>query len=166
MSSDKEYWSADGSEAHFAEARFQLGQRHYVVIARELGAPLESVGELAIGQQHYLIFLEHDEPECDRADVLDHLSPRELEIAYHIAAGRDCKVVARHLKISFHTVRVHLGRIYAKLGLHKQTELAALVAARFAPPPPLPFVGTEHNGEQRIRADPTAARRANQPTRQ
>ncbi|MCZ7659417.1 MAG: helix-turn-helix transcriptional regulator [Xanthobacteraceae bacterium] len=48
-----------------------------------------------------------------------------------LAGGHETKSIARRLRISFHTVRVHLGRIYAKLGLHKQTELAARVAARF-----------------------------------
>ena len=46
-------------------------------------------------------------------------------------AGHGSKEVARRLRISFHTVRVHLARTYAKLGLHKQTELAARMGARF-----------------------------------
>ncbi|HEX8468621.1 MAG TPA: LuxR C-terminal-related transcriptional regulator, partial [Allosphingosinicella sp.] len=64
-------------------------------------------------------------------DPLELLTSRELEIALLIAAGQEAKAIARRLRISFHTVRVHTGRIYAKLGLHKQTELAARVAARF-----------------------------------
>jgi DNA-binding CsgD family transcriptional regulator len=63
-------------------------------------------------------------------DLVDLLTPRELEIAVLVAAGCGCKAIARRLRISFHTVRVHLARTYAKLGLHKQTELAAWIAAR------------------------------------
>jgi len=49
-----------------------------------------------------------------------------------VAEGHaDAKAIARRLRISFYTVRVHLSRIYCKLGLHKQTELTACVAARY-----------------------------------
>jgi DNA-binding NarL/FixJ family response regulator len=65
-------------------------------------------------------------------DRLDQLTPRELEIAVLVADGRDAKAIARYLRISFHTVREHLSRIYGKLGLHKQTELATCVTAHFA----------------------------------
>src|SRR5262245_27513872 len=54
-------------------------------------------------------------------DLVDVLTPRELEIAVLVAAGHECKTIARRLRISFHTVRVHLGRIYAKLGLTNRT---------------------------------------------
>ncbi len=64
-------------------------------------------------------------------DLIEVLTPRELEIALLIAAGEKSKAIARRLRISFHTVRVHVGHIYAKLGLRKQTELAAHIAARF-----------------------------------
>ncbi|MDJ1156810.1 helix-turn-helix transcriptional regulator [Chelatococcus sp. SYSU_G07232] len=64
-------------------------------------------------------------------DVIEVLTPRELQIALLVAAGNQNKEIAQSLRISFHTVRVHVGRIYAKLGLHKQTELAALIAAKF-----------------------------------
>ena len=52
-------------------------------------------------------------------------------MALLVAAGYGTKAVARRLRISFHTVRVHICRTCAKLGLHKQTELAARMGARF-----------------------------------
>jgi DNA-binding CsgD family transcriptional regulator len=58
----------------------------------------------------------------------DQLTPRELEIALLIGRGNDYKTVARLLMISFYTVRGHVERIYSKLGVHKQTELARLIA--------------------------------------
>jgi DNA-binding CsgD family transcriptional regulator len=83
-------------------------------------------------------------------DLVDVLTPRELEIAVLVAAGHECKAIARRLRISFHTVRVHLGRIYAKLGLHKQTELAARIASRFPKePPPLDPSNGWSRGERR-----------------
>jgi len=86
------------------------------------------VGGFELSGQRYAIVRIGKDARCD---LLDLLTPRELQIAMLVAAGQESKTVARRLCISFHTVRVHLGRIYAKLGLHKQTELAALISARY-----------------------------------
>jgi DNA-binding CsgD family transcriptional regulator len=63
-------------------------------------------------------------------DPVERLTPRELEIALLIAAGCCNKTVGRRLGISAHTVGAHLGRIYAKLDLHKRTELTVCVVHR------------------------------------
>ena len=44
------------------------------------------------------------------------------------ACGGCNKSIARRLGISSHTVGAHIGRILAKLAVHKRTELAACVA--------------------------------------
>jgi DNA-binding CsgD family transcriptional regulator len=59
------------------------------------------------------------------------LTPRELEIALLVGRGNDYKTVARLLMISFYTVRGHMERVYSKLGVHKQSELACLIAVHF-----------------------------------
>jgi DNA-binding CsgD family transcriptional regulator len=69
--------------------------------------------------------------EFSQEDALAVLSPRELEIARCISAGYQTKAIAQRLGISYYTVRVHLGRIYCKLGLHKQTELASWISAHY-----------------------------------
>lgn len=94
------------------------------------------VGGFELSGQHYAIVKIGKDTRCD---LLDLLTPRELEIALLVAAGQESKAVARRLRISFHTVRVHLGRIYAKLGLHKQTELAVLISARYGSAPIAPL---------------------------
>lgn len=115
-----------------ARARFVLGETTCFVVEDHPAVPRqECIGNLAVGDRCYVVLAVLDDYGTRRSDIVDLLSPRELEIAFHVASGSNCKVVARRLRISFHTVRVHLGRIYAKLGLHKQTELAALVAAHF-----------------------------------
>jgi DNA-binding CsgD family transcriptional regulator len=87
------------------------------------------VGTLTVGGQRFAVI---GEKRSDVGpDLLDSLTPRELEVALLVAAGAEAKAIARRLRISFHTVRVYVGRIYAKLGLHKQTELAACIAVRF-----------------------------------
>jgi DNA-binding CsgD family transcriptional regulator len=89
----------------------------------------DCLGILTIAGQCYGVF--PDQVASPPSDPVEVLTPRELEVALLISAGYDMKAVARRLRISFHTVRVHIGRIYAKLGLHKQTELAARMGARF-----------------------------------
>ncbi len=111
-------------------ARFSLGGTDCIIIAVENGhtALGGTLGTFIVAGRCYAII--GKEP-AGGPDLVEQLTPRELEIALLIAAGHETKSIARRLRISFHTVRVHLGRIYAKLGLHKQTELAARIAARF-----------------------------------
>jgi DNA-binding CsgD family transcriptional regulator len=121
-------------------ARFSLGGTECIIIAVESGHATQggTLGTFVVDGRCYAIIGGQDEPATG-PDLVELLTPRELEIALLIAAGHETKSIARRLRISFHTVRVHLGRIYAKLGLHKQTELAARIAARFrdVPSPPL-----------------------------
>jgi DNA-binding CsgD family transcriptional regulator len=109
-------------------ARFVLRGASCVIVPQAAADCAACIASFELSGEGYAI-LKIDEE--GRRDLLDLLTPRELQIALLIAAGRESKAVARYLRISFHTVRVHLGRIYVKLGLHKQTELAGLVSARY-----------------------------------
>ena len=51
-----------------------------------------------------------------------HLSAREQEILELLSRGKVSKEIARHLSISYHTVRVHLKHIYEKLHVRSQAE--------------------------------------------
>ncbi|MCG7360179.1 LuxR C-terminal-related transcriptional regulator [Roseomonas sp. ACRSG] len=89
----------------------------------------EILGSLALCGRRYVVLkggLEQEMP-----NLLDVLTPRELEIALLVYHGWDAKAIGRRLDISFHTVRVHTGRIYAKLGMNKQSELVACVARQW-----------------------------------
>jgi DNA-binding NarL/FixJ family response regulator len=57
--------------------------------------------------------------------MLGRLSERESEIFRHAATGLSNKALADRLAISEATVKVHLTRIFQKLGLHSRGELAA-----------------------------------------
>lgn len=108
-----------------------LLEGHHVAVVPSGVVPLQEgvvLGSLRLGGRSYAVV---ELGAAPAPDALDQLSPRELEIALLVAEGRDAKAIARRLRISFYTVRVHLGRIYCKLGLHKQTELTACVAARY-----------------------------------
>ncbi len=54
------------------------------------------------------------------------LTAREAEVLVLVAAGHTNRQIAGELVISVHTVRKHLERIYAKLGVRTRTAAAAL----------------------------------------
>jgi DNA-binding CsgD family transcriptional regulator len=102
-------------------ARFKVGGIECFVVALDDGGPAFDaiLGTFTVAGQRYGILAEAH--PAFTPDLVDLLTPRELEIAVLVAAGCDSKAIARRLRISFHTVRVHLARTYAKLGLHKYT---------------------------------------------
>jgi DNA-binding CsgD family transcriptional regulator len=55
------------------------------------------------------------------------LSARENEVAAQVAAGKTNREIAGLLFLSEKTIESHLGRIYAKLGVHSRASLAVLV---------------------------------------
>jgi DNA-binding NarL/FixJ family response regulator len=54
---------------------------------------------------------------------IELLTPREVEVLALIASGKSGREVAELLGISFKTVFVHRQKIYAKLQVHKVTDL-------------------------------------------
>lgn len=64
--------------------------------------------------------------KVDRAEskhLLEALSPREIDIVRHLAKGIDNKTIAQAMGISEKTVRNQLAAIYARLGVHKRSQL-------------------------------------------
>ena len=57
------------------------------------------------------------------------LTPRELEVARLIAAGRSNKQIAAELVISQRTAENHVERILIKLGFTSRAQVAAWAAA-------------------------------------
>ena len=59
-----------------------------------------------------------------RTLYVNNLSQREKEIAAHAIRGMSNKEIARHLRLSVHTIITHRRNIYHKLKVHNTTELA------------------------------------------
>ena len=57
------------------------------------------------------------------------LTAREAEVARGLASGLQRRQLAQHLGVSIHTLTTMCKRIYAKLGVHSQAELAAQMHA-------------------------------------
>ncbi len=58
---------------------------------------------------------------------IDQLTERELEVLQHLAAGRSNAEIAEHLYLSEATVKTHLTRVLAKLGVRDRVQ--AVIAA-------------------------------------
>ena len=64
---------------------------------------------------------------CERIANTFLLSPRELDVFFLLAKGRNGAYIAKHLYISEGTVNKHMWRIYRKLDVHSQQELMDMV---------------------------------------
>ena len=62
-------------------------------------------------------------------EVKRTLTPREGQVFEELAAGPCNKIIARHLDISEHTVKVHIRRLLEKLGARNRVQLALLSRA-------------------------------------
>jgi len=60
----------------------------------------------------------------------DSLTPTELEVVRHIAAGRTNRQIGERMFISLGTVKAHLSHIFAKLGTPSRAHLAAEATRR------------------------------------
>jgi len=65
-----------------------------------------------------------------RADVIQRLTERELEILALIGSGLDNRMIAEKLYVSVTTVRSHIQHLLAKLDLHSRLQ-AAVLANRY-----------------------------------
>jgi len=72
--------------------------------------------------------LRQSEREVRPADALNTLTPREREVLAQIAEGLTNKEIARLLNVSPATIKAHVERIIAKLGVSDRTQAAVLVA--------------------------------------
>jgi DNA-binding CsgD family transcriptional regulator len=57
------------------------------------------------------------------------LTLAEARVALHAASGRSVAEIGAQLKISPNTVKTHLRRVFAKTGVHRQAELASIIAS-------------------------------------
>lgn len=92
---------------------------------RELNQPELPMAEVFMVE--LTVFDEHWHLLCNAASLL--LSPRELEVARGIEAGRSRPQIARELGLSEHTVVTLSKRIYKKLGVHSRAELSRRLKA-------------------------------------
>ncbi len=67
-----------------------------------------------------------DTPAAQAAPAFSDLTPREMEILCHLAAGRSNKAISRVLGIADGTVKLHVKGILRKLAVHSRVEAAVI----------------------------------------
>lgn len=63
-------------------------------------------------------------------DLLEPLSPRQLEVLALLADGFGPLAIARHLDLSLPTVRNHVAAVLSRLDCHSQLEAVATARRR------------------------------------
>jgi DNA-binding NarL/FixJ family response regulator len=71
-------------------------------------------------------FVRRPPPGASRPAELEALSERELDVLMLIARGRSNDEIARQLFVSDSTVKTHIGRIFAKLGLRDRAQAVVI----------------------------------------
>lgn len=69
------------------------------------------------------------------ASALDSLTPREMEILGHLAAGHSNKIIARKLDLAESTIKVHVQSILRKLELSSRVQAAVFAVQHKVPQP-------------------------------
>ncbi|MEZ5139318.1 MAG: helix-turn-helix transcriptional regulator [Acidimicrobiales bacterium] len=114
-------FAALGVHLHAAEAYAQAAAAH-----RRAGATGPAIAARRAGEGQLARCEEADTPALRADDQVGGLTGRELDVAALAAAGRSNQEVAEALGISIRTAETHLQRAFAKLGVHRRRELAAI----------------------------------------
>ena len=115
---------AESRARNLPDAAVKTGY-HLTFEMRALDQPELPMAELFVVEQ--AVFVEHKDLLCKAASIV--LSPRELEVARALEAGKLRPQIARDLGLSEHTVVTLSKRIYRKLSVHSRTELSARLKA-------------------------------------
>lgn len=134
-------WRAFGQQL-YGSAQWMARRERFALRARsELGNAAYEAGArrgAAMGMAELLdLALDRSAPDAPEGEVelVAVLSPREREVARHLAAGLTNRQIAAALVLSHRTVEGHVEHILQKLGLQNRNQVAvALTAARTATP--------------------------------
>lgn len=91
----------------------KLTRSHERIVVREVVVPAPTTFERDEGQLAAL-----------------GITPRELEILEHIAAGLSTREIAERLFVSENTVKTHSSRLFDKLGARRRTQAVQLAKER------------------------------------
>ncbi len=98
--------------------------------AAVLGASLPTPQESAPAPASPVASAPHAPPMQRLAEAFPELTARRLQVLDHVARGMSNKQIARVLDIDDDTVKQHLNKVYAQLGVASRTEAVYLMARR------------------------------------
>jgi len=119
------------TQDHVRES-LDAGANGYVAKGATPADLCEAAAALAGGSQDLVAALEPDASSAGIAassPVLAALSPRELEVLRALASDAGNEAIARRLRISSRTLRIHIRNTYHKLGIYDRAQ-AVIVAVR------------------------------------
>lgn len=116
----------DDNEKIFDALRF--GASGYILKKTEPGKIIQAIDDVLQGglpmtptiATKVLQFFRSDQNQTETSDF--GLSDREKDILNLLVEGKSYKMIAEHLKISYHTVNSHIKKIYEKLQVHSLSE--------------------------------------------
>ena len=140
---------ADWARSCYSTMAFEVdGQRYSLMPQKEWDKrrngvaawpnEIRAVGRLTVnGIAHVVLEAQEEVLEVDAfptpPDAADLLTRRELEVAMLVARGKCDKEIARALGISGYTVREHIRRTFAKLGVSRRTAIVSYVLRSIRP---------------------------------
>lgn len=116
-------------EPEYVRAALAAGARGYVTKDATRAALLDAVGQVMAGGHAVppgLLQRVLERPAPGAAAQLERLTPRERQVLDALAQGRTNKEIARELGITPGTVKAHVERLIAKLGVRDRTQAAVL----------------------------------------
>ncbi len=105
----------------------QAGALGYVSKAAEIDEMIAAIRSVASGKAYFSAGLA---AKLDERQARDGLSPRELEVLKHLAAGLSNKEIGVALDMAASTVKHHLERIFAKLDAKDRTQAVTIAVQR------------------------------------
>jgi DNA-binding CsgD family transcriptional regulator len=131
---------ADLEQTSTSVGWFELGGRTFSLVPAEVWRrrksdpgdlqlrAAEAVGRIEFdGARLVVVVHEPEELTAPEVSIVDVLTRREVEVAMLVAKGKCDKEIARALGISGYTVREHLRRTAAKLGVSRRTAIVSIV---------------------------------------
>lgn len=115
-------------EERFAVRSLKLGAAGYISKDAAAKDIVDAIRRVAAGEKYVTPVVAQmladavEQPANVRPDEL--LSPRELSVLSHIAAGRTIRQIAARLSVEVNTIYTYRRRLLQKLGLHTNIELA------------------------------------------
>jgi DNA-binding NarL/FixJ family response regulator len=103
------------------------GALGYVSKAAEIEEMIDGIRAVAGGRPYFSAGLE---TKLAGRRSREGLSPRELEVLAHLAAGLSNKEISAALDMAGSTVKHHLERIFAKLGAKDRTQAVTIAVRR------------------------------------